>query len=75
MGESKWKVSIHLAVLVFGLSQVKLKTLFCNIKRVRLMCALRAHINFSIFGNIFLEIEKTVITFSILKKIFPQNGN
>ena len=39
------------------------------------MCALRAHINFSIFGNIFLEIEKAVITFSILKKNFPQNGN
>ena len=39
------------------------------------MRALRAHINFSIFGNIFLEIEKAVITFSILKKIFPQNGN
>ena len=32
-------------------------------------------VNFSIFGNIFLEIEKAVITFSILKKIFPQNGN
>ena len=39
------------------------------------MCALKAHINFSIFENIFLEIEKVVITFSILKKIFPQNGS
>ena len=39
------------------------------------MCALRAHINFSIFGNIFLEIEKVDITFSILKKFFSQNGN
>ena len=34
------------------------------------MCALKAHINFSIFGNIFLEIEKVVITFSILEKFF-----
>ena len=40
-----------------------------------LMCALRAHIKFSIFKNNFSEIEKAVITFSILKKIFPQNGN
>ena len=39
------------------------------------MCALRARINFSIFGNIFLEIEKVVITFSILEKFFSQNGN
>ena len=39
------------------------------------MCALRAHINFSIFGNIFLEIEKIVITFSILEKFFSQNEN
>ena len=39
------------------------------------MCALRAHINFYIFGNIFLEIEKVVITFSILEKFFSQNEN
>ena len=39
------------------------------------MCALRAHIKFSIFRNIFLEIEKVVITFSNLKKIFSKNGN
>ena len=39
------------------------------------MCALRAHIKLSIFGNIFSEIEKAVITFSILKKIFSKNGN
>ena len=39
------------------------------------MCVLRAHINFSIFENIFLEIEKVVITFSILEKFFSQNEN
>ena len=39
------------------------------------MCALRAHIKFSIFRNIFLGIEKVVITFSNLKKIFFKNGN
>ena len=39
------------------------------------MCALTAHIKFSIFRNIFLGIEKAVITFSILEKIFPKNGN
>ena len=36
------------------------------------MCALRAHIKLSIFRNIFSGIEKAVITFSILKKIFPK---
>ena len=39
------------------------------------MCALKAHIKFSTFRNIFSEIEKTVITFSILEKIFSKNGN
>ena len=39
------------------------------------MCALRAHIKFSIFRNIFLGIEKVVISFSILKKIFSKNEN
>ena len=39
------------------------------------MCALRAHIKLSIFGNIFLEIEKAVNTFSILEKIFSKNEN
>ena len=38
-------------------------------KRVRLMCALRAHINKSIFGKILLEIEKAVKTFSISDKL------
>ena len=35
----------------------------------------KAHIKFSIFKNIFSGIEKTVITFSILEKIFFKNGN
>ena len=39
---------------------------------VWLMCALRAHIKFSIFRNIFSRIEKVVITFSIPKKIFQK---
>ena len=39
------------------------------------MCALRAHIKLSIFGNIFLKIEKAVNTFSILEKIFSKNEN
>ena len=34
------------------------------------MCALRAYIKFYIFGNIFSGIEKIVITFSILEKMF-----
>ena len=38
------------------------------------MCALRAHIKLSIFGNIFSGIEKIVIIFSILEKIFSKNG-
>ena len=36
------------------------------------MCALRAHIKPSIFRNIFSGIEKAVITFSILEKIFSK---
>ena len=32
----------------------------------------RAHIKPSIFRNIFSGIEKAVITFSILEKIFPK---
>ena len=37
---------------------------------ILLMCAFRVHIKPSNFGNIFSEIEKTVNTFSIFKKIF-----
>ena len=36
------------------------------------MCALRAHINFSIFGNIFLEIEKLSLLFQFSRKFFPK---
>ena len=36
------------------------------------MCALRAHINKSIFGKILLRIEKVVKTFSISDKTFPK---
>ena len=39
------------------------------------MCALRAYIKLSSFGNIFSGIEKAVITFSILEKFFSKNGN
>ena len=39
------------------------------------MCALKAHIKFSIFRNIFSRIEKAAITFSILEKIFSKNEN
>ena len=39
------------------------------------MCALRAHIKLSIFVNIFLGIEKAVITFSIVEKKNSKNGN
>ena len=39
---------------------------------VRLMCVLRVYIKLFIFGNIFLEIEKTVNIFSIPKKIFSK---
>ena len=39
------------------------------------MCALRAHIKLSIFRNIFSEIEKAVITFSILEKKISKNKN
>jgi len=38
--------------------------------KVRLMCAFRAHIKFSIFENIFLIIEKIIITFLILENFF-----
>ena len=40
-----------------------------------LMCALRAHIKFSIFENIFLGIKKAVFTFSILEKKISKNEN
>ena len=36
------------------------------------MCALRTHIKFSIFRNIFSKIEKVIITFSILEKFFSK---
>ena len=39
------------------------------------MCAFRAHIKLSIFRNIFSEIEKAVITFSILENFFFKNEN
>ena len=42
---------------------------------LQLMYALKAHIKFSIFRNIFSRIEKSVITFSILEKFFFKNGN
>ena len=34
------------------------------------MCVLKTHIKLSIFRNIFLEIEKIVITFSIFEIFF-----
>ena len=39
------------------------------------MCAFKAHIKLSIFRNIFSGIEKAVITFLILEKIFSKNEN
>ena len=36
------------------------------------MCALRAHINKSIFGKVLLGIKKVVKTFSIPNKLFPK---
>ena len=36
------------------------------------MCALRAHINKSIFEKVLLKIEKVVKTFSISDKLFPK---
>ena len=39
------------------------------------MDLVKAHIKLSIFRNIFLEIKKTVITFSILEKFFSKNEN
>ena len=44
-------------------------------KKVRLICALRAHIKLFIFINIFSKIEKTVITFLIFEKFFFKNRN
>ena len=38
------------------------------------MCVLKAYIKLSIFGNIFLEIEKIINTFSILEKMFFKMG-
>ena len=49
---------------------------YCIIKvRIPLMCALRAHIKFSIFENIFLGIKKAVFTFLILEKKISKNEN
>ena len=42
---------------------------------VLLLGPVKAHIKLSIFRNIFLGIEKAVIIFSILEKIFSKNGN
>ena len=42
------------------------------IRRVRLMCALRAHINKSSFRKVLLGIEKVVKTFPISDKFFPK---
>ena len=42
---------------------------------VPLMCLLSTHIKFSIFRNIFSEIKKVVITFSILEKKNFKNKN
>ena len=39
-------------------------------KEVWLMCVFKAHIKFFVFKNIFSKIEKVVIIFSILNKIF-----
>ena len=36
------------------------------------MCALKAHINKSIFRKVLLEIEKVVKTFSIPDKLFSK---
>ena len=36
------------------------------------MYVLKVHIKLSIFRNIFLRIEKTIITFSILEKKFSK---
>ena len=51
------------------------RLLLIFILRVRLTCALMAHIKLSIFRNIFSGIEKTVIIFSILEKFFSKNRN
>ena len=42
---------------------------------ILLMCALRAHIKLSVFGNIFSRIEKVMTAFSISEKIFPKTEN
>ena len=39
------------------------------------MCALRAHIKLSVFGNIFSGIEKAVIIFLIFEKMFLKTEN
>ena len=39
------------------------------------MCAFKAYIKLFIFKNIFSGIEKVVITFSIIEKIFFENRN
>ena len=36
------------------------------------MCALRAHINKSIFRKVLLGIEKVIKIFSIFDKLFPK---
>ena len=36
------------------------------------MCALKAHINKSIFGKVLLGVEKVVKIFSIPNKLFPK---
>ena len=42
--------SLHLAVLVFGLSQVKLKTLFCNIKKIDIVVIYVAFVRLSVIA-------------------------
>ena len=39
------------------------------------MCVLRVYVKLFNFRNIFSKIEKIVITFSILEKIFFKNEN
>ena len=40
--------------------------------RILLMCVLRAHIKFSVLGNIFSRIEKIMTAFSISEKMFSK---
>ena len=42
--------SLHLAVLVFGLPQVKLKTLFCNIKKIDIVVIYVAFVRLSVIA-------------------------